>query len=70
MIRKIKRVQDTTAEILELRGLRESVSKDTDELRQVEQAMTPVWGRLAQRRVDNSFGLEYDLSMIPRGATS
>lgn len=29
--------------------------------------MLPLWERLRQRRVQNSFGEEYELSLTPRG---
>jgi len=70
MTEKSTDAQHVTAEILELRALRERTSNDTAQLRRTEKEMIPVWGRLVARRVENSFGKEYDLSMTPRGATS
>ena len=57
-------------EIAELRAKRAAAEKQVKQLQRTERVMTPVWDRLGLRRVQNSLGREYDLSMTPRERAS
>lgn len=54
------------AELAAARAAKEAAARRVEELTALQHEMRPVWRRLITRRVDNSFGEEYELAMTRR----
>lgn len=58
-------------EVCKAREQRERAERETAELiEQRDQELAPLWRRLAFRRIENSFGRDYTITLEPRGKHS
>lgn len=60
--------EEIEREIAEAREMRAKAERETRKLvAEKEQVLKPMWERLGIRRVQNSFGEEYEISLQVRG---
>lgn len=55
-------------EIRQARAARSRATRDKREAQAERKAMTPLWEQLTERRLVNSIGEEYEISLKPKGA--
>lgn len=53
-------------QIAQARTVREDALKQLGEVRETRQQLVPLWERLGLTPVQDSFGLEFELALVPR----